>query len=53
MCIRPLSDATHQMLHDHSFSQRNKATKRAVGLEVGGGVAKFEKKKVGHIGESS
>ena len=49
MCIRPLNNATHQMLHDHSFSpwsfsQRNKATKRAVRSEVGGGWAKFEKK---------
>ena len=24
------------MLHNHPFSQRNKATKRAVGVEVGG-----------------
>lgn len=31
-----VSKITHQMLHDHPFSQRNSATKRAVGLEVGG-----------------
>ena len=43
------------MLLDHSFSQRNKATKRALGVEVGGnggeGWAKFEKGQgVGKLG---
>ena len=48
------------MWRDHPFSQRNKATERAVGVEVGdeeegggGGGTKFEKKGVGNIGGSS
>ena len=32
-----LSKIAHEMWHDHSFSQRrNKATERAVGVELGG-----------------
>ena len=37
---------THQVWCDHPFSQRNKATKRALGTEFGGegrGWAEFEK----------
>ena len=30
-----ISKITHQLWHDYPFSQRNKTTKRAVGLEVG------------------
>ena len=61
MCrsIISVNKITHQMLLDHPFNQRNKATKRAVGVEVGGKWrkgrvwAKFEKRKVGNIGGSS
>ena len=45
-----LSGITHQMWHDHSFSQRNKTSKIAVEVEVGGnGEEGLEKgfKKVG------
>ena len=42
-----LSKITHQMWPDHPFSQRNKITKRAVGLKVSGegkgGLNKIEK----------
>ena len=45
-----LCKITHQMWHNHPFSQKNKATKRywGIGLCVyggggGGGEAKFEK----------
>ena len=45
------------MWRDHPFSQRNKATERAVGVEVGDENkiwwTKFEKKGVGNIGGSS
>ena len=38
MCrlVISLSKITHQMWHDHPFSQRSKAIKRASGLEDGG-----------------
>ena len=38
MCrsIIPLSNTTYEMWHDHSFSQRNRTTGRAVELGVGG-----------------
>ena len=40
-----LNNLTHQMWRDHPFSERNKATKRAVGAEVGSeGVDKICKK---------
>ena len=43
------------MLHDHSFSQRNKTAERAVGLGIEGdreqGWIKLEKGGVGNIGE--
>ena len=37
MCrsITSLNKIPHQLWHDNPLSQRNKATKRAVGLEVG------------------
>ena len=38
-----VSKLTHQVLHDHPFSQRNKATKRAVGVEVGGNGERLDK----------
>ena len=38
-----LSKITHQMWCDHPFSQRNNATKRAVGVEVGGGGGGWKK----------
>ena len=31
-----LSRVTRKMLHNHPFSQQNKATKRGVGVKVGG-----------------
>ena len=31
-----LSKITHQMLHNHTFSQRNKVTERAVEVKAGG-----------------
>ena len=38
MCasIISLGKIKHQLRHDHPFSQRNKATERALGLDVGG-----------------
>ena len=52
-----LSKIICQMWRDHPFSQRNKATERAVGVEVGDENkiwwTKFEKKGVGNIGGSS
>ena len=51
MCrsIISLSKITHQTWHNHPFSQGNKTTKRAVGVEVGsndeeGGVGQNLKK---------
>ena len=47
------------MRHNHSFSQRNNATEKAMGVGVGGdreergGWTKFEKRGVGNIGASS
>ena len=38
MCVSIISlgKIKHQLPHDHPFSQRNKATERALGLDVGG-----------------
>ena len=38
MCrsVTTLSKIIHQMSHDHPFSQKNKTTKKAVEMEVGG-----------------
>ena len=46
MCISiiSLSKATHQMWHDHPFSQRTRETKRAVVVEAKGGVRQNMKK---------
>ena len=45
--IISLSKITHQPWHDQPFNQRNKATKRALGEDVGGkeegGGLEFEK----------
>ena len=43
--IKYLSKMSHQMWHNHPFSENNKATKRAVGwrLEARRGWTKFEK----------
>ena len=47
-----LSKITHQMWHNHPFSQRNKTTERAVGGEgfkltwKGGGVGQNLKKRI-------
>ena len=43
----------HQIWHNHQFSQKSKTTKRAVLVEVGGNITKFENGggEVGNIGE--
>ena len=56
--IISLSKIAYQMWYDHLFSQRNKATERAVKVGAGGyreerSWAKFEKGGVGNIGWSS
>ena len=35
-CIISLNKITHQIRRNHPFNQRNKETKRTVGVEVGG-----------------